>query len=293
MKKALCIFLSLLLCASFCACSEADPAEENEKETKASGGLQFEAENIVADTTQETVKASSSAFDFEITTPSIAPIEPVVVKPNTIKFEITSIIPDIDVKSFDSQEFLNDASMNFEAADLSALEGMEAYEVAEIAKIQLSLLSDLQLAFEAYGLAVQIDEKTGEVAIDAAVLFDVDSAEISAEGKQLLLDFINVYAQVVFHEKYDGRISKILIEGHTDSDGEYSYNQTLSQSRADAVLKYILSDECGLSSDDQLSLQTTAVAKGYACDRPILDANGQEDKSASRRVSFRFLINIQ
>ena len=56
---------------------------------------------------------------------------------------------------------------------------------------------------------------------------------------------------------------------------------------------YILSSERGLSDDTLVGLKAIALAEGYACDRLVLDANGQEDKAASRRVTFRFLINIQ
>lgn len=179
----------------------------------------------------------------------------------------------------------------FSLEDAQKLENMPDEKVQEIAQKRANLLSDLAAAFQKAGLAVTINEESGEITMDASVLFPVDSYQISEEGKALLKQFMDVYCSVVFDEKYAGFVSKIMVEGHTDSDGEYDYNLTLSQNRADSVKAFCQSAECGV---DAYSAQLGEMlhAYGYASDQLIRDANGNEDKAASRRVAFRFVINL-
>jgi len=175
--------------------------------------------------------------------------------------------------------------------DAQKLENISAEKLEQIVQKRADLLTDLAAAFRNAGIAVTIDEESGEITMDASVLFPVDGYEVSEEGKALLQQFMTIYTGVVFDEKYAGFVSKIMVEGHTDSDGDYDYNLTLSQNRADSVKAFCLSSECGV---DAYSAQLTEMlqAIGYSSDKLIRDANGNEDKAASRRVAFRFVINL-
>ncbi len=127
------------------------------------------------------------------------------------------------------------------------------------------------------GTKLQTDDR-GAVALDATVLFDYDSAELSAAGKASLKDVIDAYVKVVFAEDGTILVNKITVEGHTDTDGTHEYNQTLSENRANAVMNYCV----------QLhpELKGYMVAKGCADDNPVKKADGTVDKEASRRVCF-------
>jgi outer membrane protein OmpA-like peptidoglycan-associated protein len=70
---------------------------------------------------------------------------------------------------------------------------------------------------------------------------------------------------------------KLTVEGHTDSQGSSSYNQQLSQQRADAVRSYIISR--GYPSD-------MIVAQGIGKDRPIADNTSAEGRANNRRVEI-------
>ena len=232
---------------------------------------------------------------FEVSLPTI---EPVTVTPNIIEFkpvdiELSVDFPKIEMKNFDTEVFLEDSALNFSEDDLKAMENMDTAQLAKIAEKRAGLLTDLKLAFQSVGLSVQINETTGEIALDAAVLFDVNESTLSDQGKQLLRQFVEAYTYVVFNEKYDGFVEKIMIEGHTDPDGGYDYNRKLSQKRAESVLDYALSSDCGMDAGELKQFKASAEAKGYAYDRPVLDAAGQVDKAASRRVTFCFIINAQ
>lgn len=72
-------------------------------------------------------------------------------------------------------------------------------------------------------------------------------------------------------------LSKIVIEGHTDSQGGASYNQDLSQRRAQAVLDYLVSR--GVAKD-------RVVAQGFGPTRPVADNNSPEGRANNRRVEI-------
>ena len=174
----------------------------------------------------------------------------------------------------------------------SKLANLSDDQVAQITEKKENLLLDLAQAYADSGLAVTVDETTGEITLDSAVLFDVNSSEISQEGKEFLRQFIAIYCSVVFSEKYEGFVSQIMVEGHTDTSGSYELNLELSQARADSVKDYCLSDECGVDDAYLNSLSQTLCAVGYSYTDPVYDANGNVDMAASRRVAFRFLIDL-
>ncbi|KQC12725.1 MAG: hypothetical protein APR63_02040 [Desulfuromonas sp. SDB] len=77
---------------------------------------------------------------------------------------------------------------------------------------------------------------------------------------------------------------RIEIQGHTDSDGSRSYNQSLSEARANSVRSYLLNTE-GISPD-------RLIARGYGEDRlAISPERSAEDKRFNRRVEFHVLEN--
>lgn len=173
--------------------------------------------------------------------------------------------------------------------DMGKLENMSEDKLEQIIETKANLLADLAAAFQEAGISVSINEQTGEITMDSAVLFPVGEYTVSEDGKALLESFITVYTSVVFDEKYEGFLSKIMVEGHTDSTGNYDNNLTLSQNRADSVKTLCL--EYGGDYTSQLTDMLQAV--GYSSDNLIFDASGAEDQAASRRVCFRFIINLE
>jgi outer membrane protein OmpA-like peptidoglycan-associated protein len=71
--------------------------------------------------------------------------------------------------------------------------------------------------------------------------------------------------------------SKIVVEGHTDSQGEASYNQDLSQRRAQSVRDYLVSR--GIAAD-------RITAQGFGLTRPIADNASAEGRANNRRVEI-------
>lgn len=132
---------------------------------------------------------------------------------------------------------------------------------------------------------------TGEIAMDATVLFGGDSAELTSEGREFLNKFLKAYTSIIYNEKYDGFIAKTMVEGHIApvSGTTYEGGMPLSEKRAENVKNYCLSGETGV---DTSKLAPTLETVGYSQSRPVYDADGNVDIEASRRVSFRFIVNI-
>jgi outer membrane protein OmpA-like peptidoglycan-associated protein/uncharacterized surface protein with fasciclin (FAS1) repeats len=102
------------------------------------------------------------------------------------------------------------------------------------------------------------------------ILFEPGSAQITA-GSAPVLDRIAELA-------LPGEGLAITVQGHTDSDGDPDQNLVLSRLRALAVKQALV--ERGLPD-------ASVTFEGFGSDDPVLDANGVEDKVASRRVEFQ------
>jgi outer membrane protein OmpA-like peptidoglycan-associated protein len=70
---------------------------------------------------------------------------------------------------------------------------------------------------------------------------------------------------------------KIEISGHTDNTGSAALNESLSQSRAEAVVAFLASK--GIASNRM-------TAKGYGSSRPVASNNNEDGKQQNRRTEF-------
>lgn len=73
---------------------------------------------------------------------------------------------------------------------------------------------------------------------------------------------------------------KIQIAGHTDSGGEESANQLLSQKRAESVKNYLISQ--GIAPN-------RIVAKGFGESNPVANNNSPQGKAQNRRTEITVL----
>ncbi len=113
-------------------------------------------------------------------------------------------------------------------------------------------------------------ERVGEgiqVTFDSGILFDVNQAMLRSAAQQNLSDL------VASLEEYEG--TDVLVVGHTDATGEASYNQGLSERRADAARTYLLG--AGLDSD-------RVSAMGMGEEEPVDTNDTDAGRQANRRV---------
>ena len=129
---------------------------------------------------------------------------------------------------------------------------------------------------------VEVNQETGDVSLRDAILFDEGSAALKPEGKAFLRQFIPIYSQVIFSSGIEDQISRVVIEGHTSSNGSYESNLELSLLRSLSVTKYVFSNDLQFSTKQNLSQKILSSGRGE------IDANQKTDKSSDRKVLFRF-----
>nr|WP_227625891.1 OmpA family protein [Geofilum rubicundum] len=120
-------------------------------------------------------------------------------------------------------------------------------------------------------------ERVGEgiiVELSNNILFGFDSYELSSTARTNLNKMITVF------DTYPD--TDIEVQGHTDSSGSDTYNQDLSERRANAVTSYLVNR--GVSSS-----RLTTV--GYGETSPKYSNDTEEGRAQNRRVEFIITAN--
>ena len=115
-------------------------------------------------------------------------------------------------------------------------------------------------------------ERVGEgiqVTFDSGLLYDFDSDVVRPEAR------VNLHELAVSLEKYPG--SDLLILGHTDQLGSVTYNQGLSERRANSGATYLMSQ--GVSG-------TRVATRGLGETEPIATNETEAGRQANRRVEI-------
>ncbi|MBQ9063948.1 MAG: OmpA family protein [Blautia sp.] len=162
-------------------------------------------------------------------------------------------------------------------------------KIDDIIGVKAEVVESLRQEFASNNVNVDIDSKTGALTLDANVMFEYDSAELTEEGMAALRQVLPTYCQVLLGDQYKQYLGEIIIDGYTDNEGDYAYNLGLSQQRSLAVADYLLEIEGEfLSASESVDLRDYLTVNGHSMSSPILDANGNIDKDASRRVEVKF-----
>lgn len=104
------------------------------------------------------------------------------------------------------------------------------------------------------------------------IFFDFDKATLRPESTNELQRLIALLNEVP--------TMKIEISGHTDAKGAADYNQKLSQSRAKAVVDYLV--KAGIAAD-------RLTFAGYGKDQPIATNDTDEGRQLNRRTEFKII----
>ena len=202
-------------------------------------------------------------------------------------------LADREAKLIILQTDLNNKEMALQAAN-EVLENQQAAMAAQAEQIDAligirpRIITALSSALSSANLSATVDNSTGDILLDSPVLFDTGKSEIRAEGKALLDRFVPVYLNVLLRDEYSAYLGEIIIEGYTDSTGDYYNNLKLSQERALSVATYILKMP-GLTTRQRDLLKSGLLTiTGRGATGLIYDQYGNEDKEASRRVEFHF-----
>jgi outer membrane protein OmpA-like peptidoglycan-associated protein len=99
------------------------------------------------------------------------------------------------------------------------------------------------------------------------VLFDLNKADLKPSG------LVNVNKLAEFLQQTPDR--KVIIEGYTDSSGSASYNQSLSERRANSVRMALV--KMGVGPE-------RIVVQGYGKEYPVADNTSNSGRAQNRRV---------
>lgn len=160
--------------------------------------------------------------------------------------------------------------------------------IEESLGVKRELIEDLDNALSGY---VTVDPGTGDIRFKSDILFAYNKDELMPNGKAFLNDFIPRYLDVILSDKYIDKIAEVIIEGHTDTDGGYTFNLQLSQARALSVAKFVVGENSSLVSQERLErLRKMVTATGKSYMHPIYfdESNSVIDAEKSRRVELKF-----
>ena len=162
-------------------------------------------------------------------------------------------------------------------------------QIDQIIGVKADVIEALKNEFSKNNINVDIDAQTGALTLEASVMFDYDQAELTDAGKQALEQILPIYCKVLLQDDYMKYLAEIIIDGYTDTDGDYSYNLQLSQQRSLAVAQYLLDIQGNfLDATQSQNLEKYLTVNGHSMANPVLDADGNVDKDASRRVEVKF-----
>lgn len=109
------------------------------------------------------------------------------------------------------------------------------------------------------------------IEVGESILFETGKASIDKQSTDLL----DAVADIL---KATPAITKLSIDGYTDSTGDADLNKQLSQSRADSVKTYL--EGRGIDA-------SRLEAHGFGAESPIADNDTDAGRAKNRRVEFK------
>lgn len=162
---------------------------------------------------------------------------------------------------------------------------------------QKKATEELSKTLKEQNIDATVNGTTGVVKISDLELFDLNSYELSENGKEYLSKFAPAYLNAMFSNEYlNENLDKIVIQGHTDSqvyggeyskDQQYMKNMDLSLKRAYAVANYMINTPYNQENGNRL--RKMIIVEGASSSDPVIE-NGVEDFSKSRRVELKLIM---
>ncbi len=184
-----------------------------------------------------------------------------------------------------------DEALIAQQSQQAQLEAQQA-QLDKLVGVKSAIVEELVRALANSNISGAGVDDSGAIVFSTEMMFDVNRSTLKDVGKAFLNSFIPSYLDVLMSDDYSQYVSQIIIEGHTDTDGTFLTNMRLSQDRAYAVLRYILSSEfTGISDAAKERLQQIVTVNGRSYSDPIYNDDGTVNMDASRRVVIKFRMN--
>ncbi len=160
-------------------------------------------------------------------------------------------------------------------------------ELQNIVGIRTDIIGELQTKFN--NSSLKVDAQNGSITFSSDVLFAHDKSTLTQSSEAILKEIIPIYLDVLLQDAYKDYIAEIIIEGHTDTNGEYLMNMELSTNRAMSVAMFCLDEDNGLDAEQIARLQSLLTVNGRSYSDPVYKENSTEiNMDASRRVEIKF-----
>ncbi len=176
------------------------------------------------------------------------------------------------VKNEDNIKLSRELTSNFQNVEdiTQAKKYTEQYQSAEAEKIRK--IENPEIYTEVMN-KINTPERLNK--IDAKVSVSTINFESGQEGlSEVSIAELN---KLILLYKQSPKI-KIEVQGHTDSEGDFSENLKLSKNRADSVRYYLIKN--GISRED-------ITANGYGDSQPIADNRTETGKKLNRRTEIK------
>lgn len=190
----------------------------------------------------------------------------------------TITVAKADVKILDKQgntvkSVKSDDKGYYEACDIP----FGKYDMTAVAKGYFFKLDSVEVKPEDVETGVEKDLELVKIEIGKKIIlrniyYDVAKATLRPESTAELDRLVTIMHQ--------NPTLVIEVGGHTDSDGSDSYNERLSQARAQSVVDYLLDAGFG---------EERMVAKGYGEKEPVAPNDTKENKQLNRRTEIKVL----
>ncbi|MEL6190405.1 MAG: OmpA family protein [Bacteroidota bacterium] len=152
------------------------------------------------------------------------------------------------------------------------------YQVYIFGNSFLTIKKDIELVSDTtFNILTENFNRSNKPIVFESLKFSSNSYKLKRSIKpklDYLVRFLELYPQ------FD-----LVVEGHTDSDGDPRYNMTLSQQRAEIIANYIT----GAGSFDE----SRVSAQGFGDTKPVVPNDTKPNKEKNRRVEFKLILNKQ
>jgi outer membrane protein OmpA-like peptidoglycan-associated protein len=170
---------------------------------------------------------------------------------------------------------LKDQQVKLTSAELSTAQQQLVVQGQQLASVEQQRADAERRARQASADLARIASVKQEprgmvITLSGEVLFTSAKSDLLPQAQAKLSEVADVLTK-------QDKDSKIVVQGYTDSQGSASFNQDLSQHRADAVRTYLVSH--GIASD-------RITAQGFGPGNPVADNTSPEGRANNRRVEI-------
>lgn len=194
--------------------------------------------------------------------------------------------------------------LKLRAEEASKVDPLEEY-LAKVSRTRTDILTQLRdaLKVDFPDLQIEISEESDALRFQGEGLFATNQSVLLPGKKPVVERLAERLDEVLacytrgpnstFSEDCNPgfvMVEAVLVEGHTDSQGEYFYNRNLSTDRANTTFQTLVVSERNILSHLNLKDQPVMSVAAYGPDRPVRSNDTVDGRATNRRIDLRFIM---